>query len=151
MELSTQSNIDLPDRCAVEQCAVDFYTSFQRCVFPVIDLSLFKATIELAYSQSITEARSEQVAARCCVLSLLCTASLFELNDKVYSEYSIDSCVKKIQPFYHLFISRPTIDGLQTLIFLVSNCHFPFHIHDITNRHVTEHTAVPIKLLLGQS
>ncbi|KAF2229884.1 hypothetical protein EV356DRAFT_365272 [Viridothelium virens] len=116
--LTSPPNIQLPDRSVTEDCVSDFCASFIRLVFPVIDVRLFKNTIELAYSQSTATARTENAIARHCVYSLLCMVSLFEVNNKLSPETNIRSCMDKTQSYIPHFIREATIDALQTLIIL---------------------------------
>ncbi|EPS34457.1 hypothetical protein PDE_09421 [Penicillium oxalicum 114-2] len=89
-------SIDLPHRDSAERDLMRYTSSFQSLVFPVISKTLFKGTLDLAY------------------------VSLFGMDINNHEVLDFGSYVSGAQRLVPRITQEMTVDGLQSLIMLVS-------------------------------
>lgn len=114
--LSPSLRPELPSRPEVERYIGIYTSSFQGLVFPVVSGSLFKKTLDLAYSPGRP---SGSASAKSCVYSFLSLVSLFGFDDSIHDATDCQSYASAAQSFMAAVIGEMTIDGLQSLIMLV--------------------------------
>lgn len=86
-------------------------------MFPVISRSIIGKTLDLAYSPVKLPGLA---SAKSCVYSFLSLVSLFGLDDSIQNVMDCRSYASAAQSFMTLMMEEMTVDGLQSLIMLVS-------------------------------
>ncbi|KAF7712600.1 Fungal Zn(2)-Cys(6) binuclear cluster domain-containing protein [Penicillium ucsense] len=108
-------SIDLPHRDTAEINLMQYTSSFQSLVFPVISKTLFKGTLDLAYGSSDVFGHA---SAKACVYSLISLVSLLGLDINSHEVLDCGSYVSGAQRLVPRIIQEMTVDGLQSLIML---------------------------------
>jgi hypothetical protein len=108
---------DLPSRKIVHMYVVRYTSSFQSLVFPVIGRSLFSKTLDLAYGPRHAFGHA---SAKACVYSFLSFVTLFGFDDDVHGAAGWSSYASASQILIPHIIQETTVDGVQSLLMLVS-------------------------------
>ncbi|ORY72148.1 uncharacterized protein BCR38DRAFT_331904 [Pseudomassariella vexata] len=95
--LSSASSLELPDRHIVDEYFAVFRSSPFRLVFPVVDIVLFRDTIELAYEPCEGHLSAEPIIAKACVFSFLAIMTLLEATAESTAKVNSDACAAKAQ------------------------------------------------------
>ena len=110
-------SIDLPHRDSAERDLMRYTSSFQSLVFPVISKTLFKGTLDLAYGSSDVFGYA---SAKACVYTLISLVSLVGMDMNNHEVLDFGSYVSGAQRLVPRITQEMTVDGLQSLIMLVS-------------------------------
>lgn len=90
-------------------------------VFPIIDAILFSETIKVAYCQPQASYYGGNASARACIYAFLAFASVLNLRGKTLPAVDSEGCALKAQCLLlQVMQETATVDGLQTVIMLVS-------------------------------
>jgi hypothetical protein len=108
---------ELPHRLNVEMLIVVYTSSPESLVFPVVSRSIFKDTLDLAYSPAQP---AGSASAKACVYAFLSLVSLFGFESSILGTMDCRSYASAAQSFLTAVIQQMTLDGLQSLIMLVS-------------------------------
>lgn len=110
---------ELPDRTSVEKYIKVYSSSFPSRVFPVISQSMFGKTLDLAYNPLQV---AGSASAKSCVYAFLSHISLFGFENTTHgSSMDCRTYASMVYSFTTAVIQESTVDGLQSLIMLVSN------------------------------
>lgn len=127
-------DFSLPDRQVVDEYLLFFRTSFFKLEFPVVDVSLFQETVNIAYQSWGGSEPPEAIRAKACVFAFLSVVSLFE-NDNRPTSPPVDGDIfaTKTQYLFPLVLQDLDLTVLQTVLMLVgSTAAFHKGIHLLT-------------------
>lgn len=118
LERSPQS-LSLPDINIIKQCVELYNKSHLRHVFPVIDSSFFKDTINLAYQSSPTP-HYGTASARACIWTFLALHTAW--NIQTAPPLSVDNqvLIAEAERYMPEILHEASMDGLQVFVMLVS-------------------------------
>jgi hypothetical protein len=108
---------ELPRREILDMYVLRFTSSFMSLVFPVISKSLFMKTLDLAYGPRGVFGHT---SADACVYSCIALVNLFGFDDNIHGPVNCGSYASAAQKAVPHIIQEMTIDGLQSLVMLVS-------------------------------
>lgn len=111
------SLIELPRRELVELYVQRYTSSFQSLVFPVISKTMFVKTLDHAYGPPEVFGHASSKA---CVWSLLSLVTLFGLDTGEHGDSDCGWYILEAQRLMPRIIQEMTVDGLQSLMMLVS-------------------------------
>lgn len=110
---------ELPSRDVVEQCIRTFVLHPLGRIFPVVDVVLFRQTVELAYQSHPGPPVVESVGAQACVLAFMALMALHRLCPLSNPPIDCEKCALKAQLLLPKIIQETTIDVFQTHFMLV--------------------------------
>lgn len=108
---------ELPSRLVVDNYVEIYCSSAHILVFPVISKSLFTKTLDLAYGSNRV---ASSASAKSCVYAFLSVVTLFGFDDDMHGAMDCGSYAAAAQSFMAQITQEMTLDGLQSLIMLVS-------------------------------
>lgn len=121
--INGSGQLDLPPRQTVEKLAVEFCSSIQSLVFPVLGLDLFIGrTLHLAYKETDGDQRGVS-SAKACVLALLAIVDMFgQTTDQNMSNLgsSCQSYVSEVEDLLPSILREMTVNSFEALTMLVS-------------------------------
>jgi hypothetical protein len=111
---------DLPERHLLEQFIEIFRKSGASLVFPVIDLALFRRTMQRAYEPWEGIPSVEKICAAACVLAFSSVIGWYQMDRSKPSQVDYDVCALKAQLMLPYIIQDSSLTSLETLFMLVS-------------------------------
>jgi hypothetical protein len=116
---------DIPERAVVETYYSVYCSSALGLVFPIVDISNFTQTIDLAYQKQPKESSLNVIGAKACVLSF--TSIMALMSGQLDSHAPIDTtqCSLKAQMLFTHIILEASPITLQVCIMQVRNLKHP--------------------------
>ncbi|KAH9203483.1 putative C6 transcription factor [Leptodontidium sp. 2 PMI_412] len=118
LEFRSPNPTDLPDREMVMYYFNTYNSSMKRLIFPVLNPTLFRRTVEIAYLQSSSPSSIGQVSARACILAFIAFLSTYHETTPsqrvMGAEYAIKA--QSLVPF--ILQECNSVDALQTMVIL---------------------------------
>jgi hypothetical protein len=111
---------ELPRRKTLELYVLRYTSSFTSLVFPVISKSLFMKTLDLAYGP---RGVSGSASANACVYSFISLVGLFGFDDNLHGAIDSGFYASAAQRAIPHIVEEMTVDGLQSIMMLVSHFH----------------------------
>ncbi|KAI0814463.1 hypothetical protein GGR55DRAFT_631952 [Xylaria sp. FL0064] len=116
---SNQELWELPPKETVQSLASVFFDSPLQQIFPVLDHSLFEATIEEAYAPTKGTPSSWQAQATACIFAMLSVSNRTELSRISPSMAHCDAYAMKAQCIVmYMMTTEPSVVALQTVLML---------------------------------
>ena len=121
-EPTRQQAVGLPDKDIVRKYAAFYNSGSISLVFPLMEMSLFEETLRLAYDQPHPPYSPQVECAKACIYSFSAFASIANVQRSPLSDIDTEGCALEAHRLIpHILEGPPTLDGLQTLIALVSS------------------------------
>ncbi|RAK81355.1 uncharacterized protein BO72DRAFT_444417 [Aspergillus fijiensis CBS 313.89] len=112
---------DLPDRSIVDQYVQQYFSSFIRFIFPLIDSLLFKETVDLAYSPCQGPPPVEIISAKMCVMAFLALMSMILRPQDNLPAVDADVYAVKAQNLLPQIMNNVSLSTFQTMLMLTMN------------------------------
>ncbi|KAJ6033878.1 uncharacterized protein N7446_007825 [Penicillium canescens] len=108
----------LPDISIINDCVTAYFSSSVRFLLPIIDRTLFKNTINLAFSASSADYPGTSTA-RACIWAFLSLCSMWNFPGVHVLPVNAFTLATEVENYMPRVLQEDTIDGLQTLLMLL--------------------------------